>query len=709
MPELLLELLTEEIPARMQTRAAEDLSRLATERFAASGFAGFIAQSFVTPRRLTLVIDNLPATQADTVEERRGPRLGSPQSALDGFLKSVGVSLQDCEQRDTGKGVFYFATIRRAGRTTEAILPELIHAILLDLPWPKSMRFPAAPFRWVRPLTSVLCLFDGKVVALNLGQVPVGSETSGHRFLAPAKFSVRDFADYRKNLRDAHVVLDAKDRRQAITLALYERAAEANLTIKDDPGLLEEVMGLVEWPVVLMGSIDTEFMDLPPEVLTTSMRTHQKYFSSLDHDGKLAPRFLLVANNIADDGGKAIVAGNERVLRARLSDARFFWDQDRKVRLKDRVPRLDERIFNAKLGSVLRKVARNIIFAEVLSPHVPGADPLKVRRAAELAKADLSTGMVGEFPELQGIIGRYYALNDGESPEVAEAIAEHYSPLGPNDRCPSAPVSVVVALADKIDTLIGFFGINEKPTGSKDPFALRRAALGVIRLILENTLRIGLLDFFANATDKVSRFAESEFLGLSLGESVREAATSTNKDRERIVGRDLLDFFADRLKVHLRDQGLRHDLISAVFALGEDDLVRLVRRVQALEAFLKTEDGANLLTAYRRAANIVGIEEKKDGVTYAATPNIEEFVTTEEVTLAARLDEAEKLMSSALAAEDFASAMAALARLRGPIDEFFAKITVNDSDPNLRANRLKLLARIRDIFDRMADFSKIEG
>ncbi|MGH6989522.1 MAG: glycine--tRNA ligase subunit beta, partial [Stellaceae bacterium] len=479
MPELLLELLTEEIPARMQVRAAAELAALAEKRFAAAGFAAIAADSFVTPRRLALVISDLPARQADVMEERRGPRVGAPPQALDGFLKSAGVPQSQLETRDTGKGVFHFANIRRAGRATASILPELIYAVVLDLAWPKSMRFPAAPFRWVRPLTSVLCLFDGEVVPLNLGDVPVGNETRGHRFLAPEKFTVRDFADYREKLRQAHVMLDASTRRRAIELALYERAAEAGVTVKEDQALLDEVTGLVEWPVVLLGTIDPAFMNLPPEVLTTSMRTHLKYFACLDRNGRLAPKFLLVANNVADDGGAAIVAGNERVLRARLSDARFFWDQDRKVSLESRVLKLKDRVFHAQLGSMLDKVHGLIILSEAIAGFIPGADADRVRRAAELSKADLSTGMVGEFPELQGIMGRYYALHDGETPQVAQAIAEHYSPLGPNDLCPTAPISVTVALADKIDTLVGFFGIDEKPTGSMDPFALRRAALGV--------------------------------------------------------------------------------------------------------------------------------------------------------------------------------------------------------------------------------------
>ena len=691
MAELLLELLTEEIPARMQARAAEDLHRLATEKLAAAGLAFGKAESFVTPRRLTLVVEGLPKAQPDVSEERRGPRVGSPASAVDGFLKSAGLSsLDQCEARDTGKGVFYFAVIRRAGRPTASVLPELLRAVVLELPWPKSMRFPAASFRWVRPMTGVLCLFDGKVLPLALDAVPVGNKTRGHRFLSPDPFTVKSFADYRQKLRDARVILRREDRAKAIGLALYERAAQAQLTVKDDPALLEEVTGLVEWPVVLMGRIDPDFLDLPPEVLTTSMRTQQKYFACRDREGKLAPRFLVVANMIAEDGGKAIVAGNERVLRARLADARFFWQQDRKIPIAARLPKLAERVFHARLGSVLDKVGRVERLSEALAPFVSGAGKAAVLRAAELAKADLSSGMVGEFPELQGVMGRYYALNDGETTEVADAIAEHYSPLGPNDRCPSAPTSVVVALADKIDSLAAFFSIDEKPTGSKDPFALRRAALGVIRLILENRLRLPLARVFRHA---------SVIVGEGGAGVPRADPTS-----------DLLAFFADRLKVHLREQGVRHDLIAAVFALGgEDDLVRLLARVAALDAFLRTDDGANLLTAYRRAANIVRIEEKKDATTYPGEPDPKLLQEPAEATLAAELDKAAARSTDALGREAFTPAMEALAALRGPVDEFFARVTVNCENRELRANRLRLLAQIRDTLNRVADFSQIEG
>lgn len=691
MAQLLFELLTEEIPARMQANAAESVRRLAQEKLSAAGVPPSNLESFVTPRRLALVAEGLPERQPDVEEERRGPRVGAPAAAIDGFLKSVGlVSIKDCEQRDTGKGVFYFAVIRRAGRATIDVLPPILSSIVHNLPWPKSMRFPAARFRWVRPLSSVVCLFDGTVVPLELDEVSVSNATRGHRFLAPDTFVVRDFADYRDKLRNAHVMLRREDRRQAISLALYEKAAEAQLTVKEDPGLLDEVVGLVEWPVVLMGKIDAAFLDLPAEVLTTSMRTNQQYFTCLDRDGRLAPRFLLVANMMADDGGTAIVAGNERVLRARLADARFFWDHDRKVPLAARVPKLAERVFHAKLGSMLDKVGRVERLGPILARHIPGADPARVVRAAALAKADLSSGMVGEFPELQGIMGRYYSRHDGEPADVADAIADHYAPLGPHDRCPTAPTSVALALADKIDMLVTFFAIDEKPSGSKDPFALRRGALGVIRLVLENKLRLPLAAVLRDA------FAIAR-------ESGKEALT-------RDPSPDLLDFFADRLKAHLRERGVRHDLIAAIFAPGgEDDLVRLLARVDALRDFLASEDGANLLVAYRRAANIVRIEEKKDGAIYPGEADPKLLVERAEMALAAQLDKSAAASLDALRGEQFTEAMAALAALRGPVDEFFAVVTVNCEDSQLRANRLRLLAQIRDTLNRVADFSQIEG
>jgi glycyl-tRNA synthetase beta chain len=692
MGELLLELLSEEIPARMQRRASDDLVGLIRDKLAAAEIPAASITGYVTPRRLTVIADGIPVTQPDRSEERRGPRVGAPEAAINGFLRAAGVgSIDQCEVR----GEFYFAVMRRQGQATSAVLPALLMEAITALPWPKSMRFPAAELRWVRPLNSVICLFDGAVIPLALGKVPVGDKTSGHRFLSPGEFSVSDAADYRAKLAAAHVVLDRNERRAQIENALSDRAAAEGLRVKPEEGLLEEVTGLVEYPVVLAGTIDADFMDLPPEVLSTSMRAHQKYFSALNPDGTPAPRFLFVANNLTEDGGKAIAAGNERVLRARLSDARFFWDQDRKIRLEDRVGALKDRVFHAKLGSVYDKVERvketAFGFATNLQLHQKlDMEPMEAaqlaKRAAGLAKADLSTGMVGEFPELQGLMGRYYALNDGEDRRVADAIADHYKPLGPGDSCPSAPVSVIVALADKMDTLAAFFAIREMPTGSRDPFALRRAALGVIRLIRESGLRLSLREAIDTASGMLPQ---------------------TNHGLQDIP--QLLPFFEDRIKIYLREQGVSHDLVAAVFALNEDDLVRLLARVTALRNFLDSEDGANLLTAYRRAANIVSIEEGKDKTVYAGEVRAALLAEPEERALAGSLQEIGSEVGALVGKEQFAPAMAALARLRQPVDEFFDRVTVNVDETALRENRLRLLSRIRATMNQVADFSQIEG
>ena len=690
MAELLLELLSEEIPARMQARAAEDLHRLVLEGLRKNGLEAEGARSYVTPRRLTLVVEGLPVATPDVSEERRGPRVGSPAQAMEGFLKGAGVTLEQCEQRDTGKGIFYFAVISKKGQATATVIKDVVEQTLADFPWPKSMRWGRHTVRWVRPLQSIIALFDGQVVPVGFGPVTAGNSTVGHRFLAPAGFVVHDYSDYATKLAAAKVILDPAERRHAILRQAEAAAEREGLTLRADDGLLAEVTGLVEWPVVLVGSIDQAFMDVPDEVLITSMRSHQKYFSLLKADGRLANRFLVVSNMESSDGGKAIVAGNERVLRARLSDAKFFWDTDRKVKLESRIPKLAERLYYAKLGSMLDKVERVTKLAKALAEKVDGADVAQTARAAQLAKADLSSEMVGEFPELQGIMGRYYAVKDGEAAAVAEAIADHYAPQGPNDRCPTAPLSVSVALADKIDSLVGFFAIDEKPTGSKDPFALRRAALGVIRLILENKLRLNLLDVFR----KAAGFYAEDGKGF----------------QGKLDAQELLDFFADRLKVHLREQGVRHDLVSAVFALGtEDDLVRLLARVDALNGFVDSEDGANLLIAYRRAANIVRIEEKKDGVSHAGAVDASRLDLAEEKALASSLTSGHAALTKALAAEDFVVAMTALAQLRQPVDAFFDKVTVNSDDAGLRANRLRLLSGIETAMGLIADFSKIEG
>ncbi|HWE76848.1 MAG TPA: glycine--tRNA ligase subunit beta [Stellaceae bacterium] len=690
--ELLLELLTEEIPARMQRRAIDDLVGLIRDRLKAAGIPAASIEGQVTPRRLVVIADGIPARQPDRQEERRGPRVGSPEAAIGGFLRAAGLtSLDQCEVRGSDRGEFYFAVVKQPGRATAEVLPDLVVAAMGALPWPKSMRYPASEMRWVRPLNSVVCLFDGEVVALPLGAVPVGRVTRGHRFLAPAEITVANAADYRAKLKAAYVVLDRKERRATIDEELTALARAAGLTVKPDETLLDEVTGLVEYPVVLMGSIDADFVrplpdGLPPEVLATAMRTHQKYFTCLNPDGSPAPRFLFVANNVTPDGGKTIAAGNERVLRARLSDARFFWDQDRKVRLADRVEALKQRVYHEKLGSVYDKVERMEKLADYLAPFV-GADPAHARRAARLAKADLSTGMVGEFPELQGIMGRYYALKDGEDPRVGNAIADHYRPLGPSDPCSTGRESIVIALADKIDALTAFFSADERPTGSGDPFALRRAALGIIRVILENRpipLRLPMTRVFRAAA------GVGHFIDLSA---------------------ELLQFIVERLKVHLRDRGFKHDMIAACFMPGgktDDDLARIVARVEALKTFLDADYGANLLIAYRRASNIVAIEEKKDHREYDGPVDTARLKMVEESVLLEKLDEVTSYVTT-VTPDVFEPIFSALTQLRRPVDDFFEKVTVNAPDPELRVNRLRLLARIRSTMNQVADFSQIEG
>ena len=715
MAELLLELFSEEIPARMQQQAAEQLKRAVTERLTAAGLEPSRVLSFVTPRRLTVVADGLPATQPDVREEKRGPRVGAPEQAVNGFLKSVGLSSVDqCEVRATEKGDFYFAVAERKGRPASEVIAEAVGAIVRGFDWPKSMRWGSRRLNWVRPLRRVLCLFDARPLALDLAEedIPCGNVTSGHRFLAPEQFAVTDFAEYCERLRAAYVVLDAEERRETIRADADQLVRAEGLKVRPDEALLAEVAGLVEWPVVLMAGIDPAFMDLPAEVLATAMRSHQKYFALVDGAGRLAPRFLVVANMLTDDGGRAVVRGNERVLRARLQDAKFFWDQDRRRPLESRVPRLSEIVFHAKLGTLADKVARIEALAAEIAPLIAGANVDWVRSAATLCKADLVTGMVGEFPELQGVMGRYYALAEGERDEVADAIRDHYAPLGPNDTCPTAPVSVAVALADKIDTLVAFFAIDEAPTGSKDPFALRRAALGVLRLILENGLRISLRPVLEQAFSLQRNDVQANFAGEGTkGKAVRETrVVGEAPTPAQALSNELLAFFADRLKVHLREKGVRHDLIAAIFELrDEDDLVRLLMRVEALGRFLGTDDGANLLVAYRRAGNIVRIEEKKDGTSYDGAVDESLLRQDEERAVFARLTEVQGLYAPALKQERFDVAMMALARLRKPVDAFFDHVTVNCDDAPLRANRLRLLSQIRRTMEAVADFSKIEG
>lgn len=689
MAELLLEVLSEEIPARMQAQAAADLERLVGGGLAEANLAFTGARRFVTPRRLALIVEGLPLAQPDSVEERRGPRVDAADAAISGFLRAAGVARSELEERDTGKGRFLFAVVNRRGRDAGEVISEVLERALRALPWPKSMRWGSHELRWVRPLHGLLCRFDGRTLPIRLGPVEAGETTRGHRFLSPDPVTVASASGYVQSLAAAHVVVDPEERRRLILGQAERLAAAESLSLRADPALLDEVVGLVEWPVVMLGHIDRRFMDVPAEVLVTAMRAHQKYFSLVDAAGQLAPRFLLVANTPGRDGGREIVAGNERVLRARLADAKFFWDQDRRQPLASRLEKLAGRVFHARLGSDLERVHRLSRLAGIIGGAL-GADVALAERAAMLCKADLTTGMVGEFPELQGVMGRYYALHDGEPAEVAEAIAEHYTPQGPSDRCPSALVSVAAALADKLDTLAGFFAIGETPTGSKDPFALRRAALGVIRVLIENRLRLGLRPLLREA---ISSYPEAIAGG-----------------RVDAVADEVLAFIAERLKVHLRADGVRHDLIAAVFALGgEDDLVRLLARVDALKAFLDTDDGANLLTAYRRASNIVRIEEKRDGASFDEEAEPALFVEQGEALLHHSLLQAKQRIADALKDERFAAAMAGLADLRRPVDNFFDTVTVNCADARLRANRLKLLSQIRSALGGVAEFSQVEG
>jgi len=703
MAELLLELFSEEIPARMQTRAREDLARLLAKALGEAGLEHKEIKTFATPRRLAAVVDGLPSRSPEVREERKGPRIDGPDAAIKGFLKSAGLtSVDQAEKREDKKGAFYVALLERPGRATEEVVAEIVPEIVKSFPWPKSMRWGNGRLRWVRPLHSILCLLDGKTVEFEIDGIESGKKTSGHRFMAPEPFNVKSFKDYVKKLREAKVILDGDERARLVLDGARALAKKEKLALVEDEALLAENAGLTEWPVVLMGSFDEAFLSVPPEVLATSMKAHQKCFSLRKGD-KLANRFILVANLEAKDGGKAIVAGSERVIAARLADAKFFFDQDRKVMLPDRVPKLKEIVFHEKLGSQYDRIQRVRLLAREIAQLV-GADPDLAERAAILSKADLVSLMVGEFPELQGVMGRYYALDEEENPDVADAIAAHYKPLGPSDEVPREPVAIAVALADKLDMLVGFWAIDEKPTGSKDPYALRRAALGVIRIVLENTSRVHLTDLLEWHAAKVDQALAANRRGAIVYGSVNRAGRQV---RTNTV--DLLAFFADRLKVHLREQGARHDLVDAVFALGGDDLLMIVRRVEALGRFLDTEDGANLLVGTKRAINILRIEEKKEGVTYDQAPGPNLFKRLEEKSLAKAVDAVEQAAAAAVAREDFAAAMTEMAKLRAPVDEFFDHVTVNATEPDLRANRLRLLNRIRATTLTVADFSKIEG
>ncbi len=669
MSEFLLELLSEEIPATLQNWGVRELEKMITASLKEAGLKhGATNTSHSGPRRLTLVIEDVTEKSPDISQERKGPRVGAPEQALAGFLRGAGLdSIDQCEIVSDKKGEFYLAKIEQKGRAADEILAQAVRDAILKMPWPKSMRWGRGKLRWVRPLHSILCLLDGNTVDLEVEGIESGNTTIGHRFMAPKPFKVGGLEDYERKLSAAFVMTNAKAREQAILDQAQKLAKKAGLELVEDPGLLSETAGLVEWPTVLMGDFDKSFLDVPPEVLITSMKKHQKCFSLKDpKTGKLANKFLLVSNMIATDEGKAITHGNERVIRARLSDAVFFWEQDKKVPLEDMAKKLDDIIFHDKLGSQGERVKRIAVLAKELAPNV-GANPEEAERAAKLCKADLVSEMVGEFANLQGLMGRYYAEQQGESKAVAAACEEHYKPQGPSDAIPTDPVSIAVALADKLDILVGFWAIDEKPTGSKDPFALRRAALGVIRIILENKIKLS--------------FQE-----------------------------DLLSFFADRLKVYLKDKGARHDLIDAVFSLGgQDDLLMIVKRVEALGSFLETDDGAKLLAGIKRTANILRIEEKKDGKTAQNLPDKGLLSQREEKDLFAAIEKMEKASTKALEKEDFAAAMSALATLKAPVDAFFDKVTVNDENPKLRANRLALLAQIRSATTKIADFSKIEG
>lgn len=693
MPQLLLELFSEEIPARMQAGAARDLERMAAERLKAAGLAYDALTTFGGPRRLTLVVEGLPAATPDREEELKGPKTSAPDQALEGFLRKTGLTRDQLTERD---GVF-FAVIRQTGQRTADLVPAMVDQIIRAFPWPKSMRWGSGSLRWVRPLKRIVCLFDGQVVPFEVDGIASGDLTEGHRFLGAGQpIRVGDFADYRQKLQADFVLLDAADRRLRILEQARAACHARGLELVDDDGLLDEVSGLAEWPTPILGDMDPSFLDLPPEVIRLSMKVHQKYFAVRDpKTGGLAPHFVVVANVEAPDGGRALAGGNSRVLSARLNDARFFWDEDRKVGFEPWLKKLEGVTFHAKLGRMSERIDALQLLASELSRHTK-ADKSDAEKAAELMKADLASGMVGEFPELQGVMGGYYTRTvHGDA--IANAIRDHYKPQGPNDYVPTEPLTVTVALADKLDALLSFFAIDEKPTGSKDPFALRRAALGFIRLLLENDVRLSLQRVIQQPLE---RLQDRHRRGLISAEKLDADWLS--------VSEDLLAFFADRLKVLLRDQGRRHDLVDAVFALGDDDLVRIVRRVEALDAFLGTDDGANLLAGYKRASNILKAEAKKGDLPTGPAADLP-GAPAEETALVAAIRAADPRVEAALQAEDFAAAMAALAALRGPVDAFFEAVLVNSDVPAERDNRLRLLGQVRDLTGRVADFGQISG
>ncbi len=728
MPQLLLELFSEEIPARMQAGAARDLERLAREHLAAAGFLPEALKTFAGPRRLTLVVEGLPIAQADRKEELKGPRVGAPPQALEGFLRKAGLTQDQLVERD---GV-YMAFIEKTGRQTAEIVAEMVEAIVRGFPWPKSMTWGNGKLRWVRPLKRILCVLDREIVPFSIDGIESGDVSEGHRFMRAGPgwggqtFKARDFDEYQKGLRDHFVILDVEERKDLILKGCETLCFARHLELVEDQGLLDEVAGLAEWPSPVLGDMDPAFLDLPAEVIRTSMRTHQKYFAVRNPaTGGLAPHFITIANIQAADGGKVIAEGNAKVLSSRLSDARFFWDEDVKVGFEAWLKKLNGVTFHAKLGTMAERVDRIVALAGEIA-EVIGADVEKTQEAARLAKADLTSEMVGEFPELQGIMGGYYARAAGLDPEIADAVRDHYRPQGPGDAVPTALVSVAVALADKLDMLVGFFAIDEKPTGSKDPFALRRAALGVIRTLLESGKSIELtqlLELHADLVDEQYRNSELKRRSALADKAHHEldmierphiqvrmstGGVLINGKLFRKSTIDLLAFFADRLKVTLKDQGKRHDLVDAVFALGDDDLVRIVARVEALDAFLKTDDGKTLMAGYKRASNILKAEEKK-GWKAEGPRGLLDDASAPEVALSDALRLVEKPLADALAAEDFTGAMTQLAGLRGPVDAFLDGVFVNSEVKEERDNRLKTLAAVRDAMGQVADFSLIAG
>ncbi|OIQ32149.1 MAG: glycine--tRNA ligase subunit beta [Roseobacter sp. MedPE-SWchi] len=741
MPDLLIELFSEEIPARMQARAAEDLKKRMTDGLVEAGLTYAGAAAFSTPRRLTLAVEGLLAESPTLREERKGPKVGAPDKAIEGFLRGAGLTRDQLEERDTPKGAVYFAMIEKPGRPAAEIIAEVLEATIRNFPWPKSMRWGAGSLRWVRPLHSILCQLSdengAEVVPLEIDGIKAGNVTQGHRFMAPGEISVNGFEDYAAKLKRANVVLDPAERQAAIWQEAGNQAFARGLELVEDKGLLAEVAGLVEWPVVLLGDIDAEFLELPPEVLQTSMKEHQKFFSVKNPKTGRIEGFVTVANRETADNGATILAGNQKVLSARLADAKFFWENDLRVAKSESgmeawTAQLSNVTFHNKLGTQAERIDRIAALAREIAPVV-GADADLAEQAAKVAKADLSSEMVYEFPELQGLMGRYYAEAAGLPQEVANACEMHYSPLGPSDDVPTEPVSVAVALADKLDTLTGFWAIDEKPTGSKDPFALRRAALGVIRLVLENDVRFSLDRFFdghlvriegaldaslpsAEIASLLAEIAEHGVFGAAfrtVKESLGDLAEGSFLDLETRVpdlSVDLLSFFHDRLKVFLRDQGIRHDVIDACIAMdGNDDLTLLVKRARALEDFLKSEDGTNLLQGFKRANNILTQAEAKDGVEYSYGADVKFAEDESEKELFAALAASEGAISSAIEAEDFAAAMGGMAALRAPVDAFFEAVQVNSDKDVVRRNRLNLLSQIRKVCGQVADLTRIEA